>query len=228
MPGELEDMTESMHDVMSLGGDVDKLASFYRDWAAGYDEDVASHGYGLPSMMVTTLERAVRAHGSSPRFEGSRAAVLDAGCGTGLVGVELAAAGYTTIDGVDLSPEMVDLARARTTSDGRAVYRHVEGGVDLTIEPPERLRRRADIVTVGGVFTVGHVPPDSLEKMSMLVRSDGLLVVSTRRAYHEETDFVAVSERLVDEGTLDLIVHLADAPYTMDSTGDYWAYRVAS
>ena len=52
-------------------------------------------------------------------------------------------------------------------------------------------------------------------------------VVSTRRAYHEETDHRSVSERLVGAGRLELVVHTRDAPYTKDSTGDYWAYRVS-
>ncbi|EKV27387.1 hypothetical protein C882_1889 [Caenispirillum salinarum AK4] len=39
--------------------------------------------------------------------------VLDAGCGTGLVGVELATRGFPVVDGLDISPEMLGEARAK-------------------------------------------------------------------------------------------------------------------
>ncbi len=221
MGDELDDMTESMRGAMSLDGDIDKLSDFYQGWAADYDDDVASHGYGLPEAMVRTLQLAIgEVRPDSPAFTRSPA-VLDAGCGTGLVGVALHAAGWTTLDGVDLSEEMA----AKATE--RGIYRTVRGGVDLTIPPDESLRAAAPIVTVGGVFTVGHVPPEALEQMAALVEPGGILIVSTRRAYHEETDFHVVRQRLEDSGALKPLVHLADQPYTMDSTGDYWAWQVS-
>ena len=215
-PGDgLTDMTESMADVMSLGGDVDKLAAFYARWADDYDDDVATHGYGLPTMMAETAAAVI------PEERRPTAVVLDAGCGTGLVGAALAATGFGVIDGVDLSPEMV--ARARS----REVYRRLDAPVDLT-EPPTAERTESyDLVTIGGVFTVGHVPPEALATMSRYATPGGVLVVSTRRAYLEETDFESVSAALVEAGRLELLIHTPDAPYTMDSTGDYWAYRVA-
>lgn len=211
---ELTDMTASMADVMSLGGDVDRLAAFYARWAGDYDDDVATHGYGLPAMMAQTAAAVI------PAARRSEALVLDAGCGTGLVGVALTAVGFGTIDGVDLSPEMIEQARARS------VYRRLRAPVDLTEPPPSDLRGGYDLVTVGGVFTVGHVPPEALETMSRYARPGGLLVASTRRAYLEETNYASVSAQLVESGRLELLIHTPGAPYTMDSTGDYWAYRV--
>lgn len=211
---DLTDMTESMADAMSLDGDTEKLAGFYARWAETYDEDVATHGYGLPEMMADTVVTA------APDIDPRSAVVMDAGCGTGLVGIALAAKGFVMIDGVDLSPEMVEVAGTR------GVYRRLEGGVDLTEPAPAHLAGRYDVVTVGGVFTVGHVPPDSLVPMSRFSKPGGILVVSTRRAYQEESDYESVSESLVDSGRFDLLAHISDAPYTMDSTGDYWAYRI--
>jgi len=211
---DLAEMTESMAEVMSLGGDVAKLADFYARWAEHYDDDVSSHGYGLPAMMAETA--------ASVAAEADRgtSVIMDAGCGTGLVGVALARSGFSVIDGVDLSPEMVEHARAR------GVYRRLEAPVDLSGPPPAHLSGVYDLVTVGGVFTVGHVPPEALVPMSRFARPGGILVVSTRRAYLHETAYESVSAELVGSGLFDLLVHVPDAPYTMDSTGDYWVYRV--
>jgi len=200
--------------VMSLDGDVGRLAAFYAKWAGGYDEDVASHGYGLPAMMVDTLLAA------APDIDRGNAVVLDAACGTGLVGAVLDAVGFSTIDGVDLSPEMIAGAQAR------GIYRNLVAGVDLTEHPPADLAGRYDAVTVGGVFTVGHIPPDALLTVAGFARPGGVVVVSTRQAYQEETGFAEYSARVVGRGELELVAHISEAPYTMDSTGDYWAYRL--
>ncbi|MFT7476596.1 MAG: 2-polyprenyl-3-methyl-5-hydroxy-6-metoxy-1,4-benzoquinol methylase [Verrucomicrobiales bacterium] len=221
MPDDRSHITESMSKSMSLDGDITKLSDFYRSWASNYDDDVASHGYGLPSMMVRTVESALTASNPEETRLDRRVRVLDAGCGTGLVGAALADAGFEEIHGVDLSEEMIEGAQRR------GIYASLEGGVDLSMEAPEHLVRSAGVVTVGGVFTVGHVAPSALSVMSTMARRGGLLVVSTRQAYLDQTNFREVVGGLIGDGTLRLLIHAEDAPYTMDSNGDYWAFEVA-
>ena len=50
--------------------------------------------------------------------------VLDVGCGTGVVGAELARLGVPVIDGIDISPEMLAKAAAKA-HDGRSTYRQL-------------------------------------------------------------------------------------------------------
>ncbi len=222
----LTEMTDSMREVMSLKGDPGKLRDYYDNWAADYDADVADHGYGLPASMTATLADSVERWRAGPSLPSGvdrldlDSVILDAGCGTGLVGAALAEAGYRNISGVDLSAEMVELARQR------GIYQRLEAGVDLTVDPPGHLAASADIVTIGGVFTVGHVPPSALENVARMVRPGGILVVSTRPAYQAESGYDDVSAGLVGSGMLSLLVHNEGYPYTMDSTGDFWGYRV--
>jgi len=145
--------------------------------------------------------------------------VLDVGCGTGLVGQELAATGYRTIDGIDLSPEMIEIARSRN------VYRSLTAGVDITQAMPAGFRRIADIVTVAGVFTVGHVPPEALPNVLEMARPGGFLIVSVRDAYYDTTNFQQVSDDMIAAGGATLVHWLDDAPYTMDSTAHYGVYQ---
>ena len=215
-----DEMTEHMRQAMSLDGNSVNLAQFYNNWAGIYDQDVGSHNYGIPSMMVLAVEAAVDYDDATrSRFtDRSAVQILDAGCGTGLVGQALLDAGFTSLHGVDLSSDMVAVAHQR------GIYQSLQGDFDLTILHPDRVLS-ADLVTVGGVFTVGHIPPQTLGVVTPMVKPGGILVVSTRKSYQDETDFVSVQQHLVDDGRLELIAHLPDAPYTMDSTGDYWAWR---
>ena len=77
------------------------IRRLYADWSRSYDREVGEAGYVTPTRVATAL----RAAGADPE-----ARLLDFGCGTGISGMALAAAGFRAIDGVDLSPEMLDKA----------------------------------------------------------------------------------------------------------------------
>jgi predicted TPR repeat methyltransferase len=82
----------------------DKQALF-DDWAPTYDNDLVNEmGY------VADAEACRRLQAMLPD---RRARILDAGCGTGLVGRRLQQAGYTDIHGSDYSQKMLDEARTR-------------------------------------------------------------------------------------------------------------------
>ena len=75
-------------------GSKEELQSRYDQWAAEYDQDLENEfGYVAP----------IRAADMFARMVSSDAVVLDAGAGTGLVGLELAKRGFGTIDAIDLS-----------------------------------------------------------------------------------------------------------------------------
>ena len=80
------------------------VRALFDDYAPRFDRHlVATLDYRGPAILGDALERAVPGR----RF----ARVLDLGCGTGLMGVALAGRA-DRIDGVDLSPAMVERARA--------------------------------------------------------------------------------------------------------------------
>lgn len=76
----------------------------YDDWAASYEAEVGENGYATPGRCAAAL----RAHSAD-----LAAPVLDFGCGTGLSGLALKLAGFTCIDGVDLSADMLAIAQEK-------------------------------------------------------------------------------------------------------------------
>ena len=89
----------------------------YRQWADSYDQElIEEFGYIAPQEAVNAFVH---------RVPDRSAPVLDMGCGTGLAGKLLDQAGYDHIDGIDLSPEMLEKAAALN------VYRQLWEG-DLT------------------------------------------------------------------------------------------------
>ena len=195
--------------ALRLDGDPRKVREYYESWAKDYEADVDSADYSGPAIAARLLPQYL--------VPGD-ARLLDAGCGTGLVGRELGALGYSGIDGFDLSESMAQ--RASQTG----CYREVRGGVDIMradeIYPPDY-----DAVVSIGVFTLGHVPAAALEVLVDLARPGGILLLSTRTHYYDETDFRDVVERLLAAGTLELLQCLRDAPYNRDGGAHYWVFR---
>ncbi len=82
-----------------------ELTQRYEEWASDYDRDiVAKYGYVGPRVTTQQFELYVPKTGK----------ILDAGAGTGLVGQELYRLGYHDIEGMDMSPAMLDQAAVKT------------------------------------------------------------------------------------------------------------------
>ena len=79
--------------------DAAGAAGLYDDWAASYDQTLSDWGYEAPARTAELL--AEHMHGCAPAAAGLP--VLDCGCGTGLSSSALAAAGLTSLVGVDLA-----------------------------------------------------------------------------------------------------------------------------
>lgn len=196
--------------ALQLDGDPERVRDYYENWAREYDDDVRDAGYSGPSLAADLLAR---------RLPDKSARILDAGCGTGLVGIELAALGYAVIDGFDLSQSMARQAAAC------ACYRRVLGGVDMMQAESSYPGKEYDAVLSIGVFTPGHVPPEALRVLWRLTRTDGLLLVSARTHYYERTALPRVLQALCDRSEIQLLQALEHAPYNKDGDGHYWVMR---
>ena len=153
-----EHMSDPLDRARSISN-VDEAARLYAEWAPTYDDDVFS-GLGFTgSARIAELLAGVLADTTDP--------VVDLGCGTGAVGQRLSQLGVTTIDGVDLSPEMISVA-ART-----GAYRHLTVA-DLNAPPHGSNAAYAASVSAG-TFTTGHVGPGAVPELMAWLRPHGII-----------------------------------------------------
>ena len=162
----------------------DDAHDVYESWAPEYEADiVGGYGYTAPRIAAEAMAAAVPDRG---------AALLDIGCGTGLVAGELAARGFETVDGFDASPRM--LAEARASGH----YRNLLRG-DLR-DPGAIGSGRYDAAIAVGVFGPGHVGPQDLECFARPVRSWGVIVLYANGAAYERDDYPSYLRGLEERG----------------------------
>lgn len=157
--------TQTLETLLQQARDSKDSAScmkLYDQWAASYNSEVNGKEYVAPLL----------AAGEALKIPGAASGtILDAGCGTGLVAEALKAGGAKTIDGMDLSVPMLDIAKK--TGAYRSVFKE-----DMS----KRLSLKDDIydiITCVGTFTSGHVGPDPGLRELVRITKKGGTVIST-------------------------------------------------
>ena len=165
--------------------------ALYDKWAATYNDEVGDEAqeYVAP---VLVAQFALKTSNNL-----AQKVILDAGCGTGLVGQALALAGAKTIDGLDLSRPMLKVA------EKTGVYRDLDQA-DMT-RRIEKADDTYDIVTCVGTFTAGHVGPDpALRELVRITQRKGLVVATILQEIWVSGGFKAEVEKLNAEGLVRL------------------------
>lgn len=167
----------------------EEVESTYDEWAATYEHDTTEGmGYAAPTHAAERLSRLL--------MDRPRAEILDAGCGTGLVGAALAGHGLEVIDGLDLSTAMLDKARAK------GVYRDL-GKADLTRRLPVG-DDSYDAVICVGTMTSGHVGPEAFAELIRVARPGAPVVVTVLDRIWEPSGYKAKVQALEEAGAVRL------------------------
>ncbi len=165
----------------------------YRDWATSYDEGfIGTHGYVYHESVVRVLGQRFGADAAGP--------VVDIGCGTGVVGESLRAAGYEVVDGVDLSPEMLGVAATKQAADGSPIYRELLAA-DLTVGTPIDDDSYAAVVSAG-TFTHGHLGPEPLGELVRIARPGATLAIGVNAEHFVSAGFGAWFDAAVAAGQI--------------------------
>ncbi len=161
------------------GRNNQELEERYNQWANSYDEDLnKDFGWLGPSLALQACKQYVA----------SDARILDAGAGTGLVGKFLSEGGYRDLTAIDMSPGMLEEARAK------GVYRHLRRMV--LGEKLDFSDDSFDAVVSIGVLTQGHAPACSLDELVRVTKPGGFIIFTLRPDLYENAGFREMREQL--------------------------------
>ncbi|PHH92704.1 hypothetical protein CDD83_5941 [Cordyceps sp. RAO-2017] len=167
--------------------------SLYDEWAATFDEEMASasQDYVAPAIATKCLVDSLKSQNLTD------IKILDAGCGTGLVGAHLAKLGAKHIDGVDLSPGMLEVARQTGN------YKSLKTA-DLS-QPLDCPSNTYQVVMCIGTLTQGHVGPEVLFDFARAVEQGGLVIATVLSTIWESGGYSDAVTRMVRERKVSLV-----------------------
>ena len=149
-----------------------ELSERYDIWAKDYDEDLSEvFGWIAPRTASDYLAKYV-----SPDSN-----VLDAGAGTGLVGLALAEHGFQNLTAMDLSAGMLREARNKNVYQS---FDQMTLGEELDYET-----NNFDAVITVGVMTLGHAGPESFNELIRITKPQGYVVFTIRTDVYLENGF---------------------------------------
>ena len=152
---------------------TEEIMKYYDEWGTNnkYDKDMVEWDYTGPKETVDTFKK----YANNKEIK-----IYDAGCGTGLVGVELKKSGYTNFDGVDLSQKLLDLIP-------NGLYKNLSK-TDLN-QPLNISDNEYGSVLCVGTFTFGHVKPKALHEFIRITKNKGLICFTINEGIYEEYGF---------------------------------------
>ena len=152
---------------------TEEVMKYYDEWGEGnkYDKDMVDWNYTGPKETSDVFIK---------HYKNKDAKIYDAGCGTGLVAVELKKHGYNNFYGADLSQKLLDLVP-------QGLYQKLEK-VDLN-KPIQEKDNIFDAVMCVGTFTFGHVKPPALDEFIRITKNKGLICFTINEGIHEEYGF---------------------------------------
>ena len=152
---------------------TEEIMKYYDEWGTDnkYDKDMIEWDYTGPKETVNTFKK----YANNKQIK-----IYDAGCGTGLVGVELKKNGYTNFDGVDLSQKLLDLVP-------NGLYKNLSKA-DLN-KPLNISDNEYDSILCVGTFTFGHVKPKALDEFIRITKNKGLICFTINEGIYEEYGF---------------------------------------
>jgi len=178
---------KSLKDIHAETLDVNKdKTELYKVWAPSYDAYVAGEDYAGPTVVAAALAEAL-SQKSGPFT------ILDAGCGTGLVGEELFKHFHkeaVTLIGADISLDMMAIAKERDYAET----------VQVDFNTPTKFDHTFDGIVCSGTFISGHVHAEpALPDLVTSLRPGGILVATVRTSFYDDS-FKSVVDALQKDG----------------------------
>ena len=157
-----------------------EVMKYYDEWGENnkYNNDMVEWNYTGPEESVDILKRYLL---------NKDALIFDAGCGTGLVGLELKKFGYKNFHGADLSQKLLD------TVPENLYKKLTKVDLNQAIDVKDDFY---DAVMCVGTFTFGHVKCNALDEFLRITKKDGLICFTINEGIYEEYGFDKKIENL--------------------------------
>tara|TARA_B110001454_G_scaffold184538_1_gene180265 strand:+ start:435 stop:1064 length:630 start_codon:yes stop_codon:yes gene_type:complete len=167
---------------------TNEVMKYYDEWGIKnkYDQDMVDWNYTGPKETVNIFQKYAK---------NKNIRIYDAGCGTGLVGVELKKTGYIDFDGADLSQKLLDLVP-------KNLYKNLIQ-VDLNNQIDIK-NNTYDAVMCVGTFTFGHVKPNALDEFIRITKNNGLICFTINEGIYEEYGFDKKLKELSESKSLEI------------------------
>ena len=192
-----------------------ELSERYDEWAKDYDKDLSEvFGWIAPKTASDYLAKYVEANSN----------VLDAGAGTGLVGLALAEHGFQNLTAMDLSEGMLKEARNKN------VYKSFD---QMTLgEHLDYETNSFDAVITVGVMTLGHAGPESFDELIRITKPQGYIVFTIRTDVYLENGFKEKQAEIESKG-LWKVTEISDEFHPLpvgepEVLHQVWVYKVLS
>ena len=186
-----------------------RLMEVYRDWAKKYDYD-NDHVLG-------TVSQPKSVNLLSTRLKDKTAKIIDVGCGTGLVGEKLKAKDFIYFDGLDISKDMLSIAKSRG-------YRNLFLG-SLNKQLPV-FDDAYDAAMCIGVFTHGHVSSDGFNELCRIVKPGGYVCFTINEGVFEEYGFKEMIAEFQLNKVWEVISLYKDDYMTLENVKGYYCLAV--
>ena len=182
-----------------------KLTKVYRDWAEKYDYD-NDHVLGTVSQPKSVALLSTRLKDKSVK-------IIDIGCGTGLVGKNLKAEGFLYFDGIDISEDMLSIAKSRG-------YTNLFLG-SLNKQLPV-LTDSYDCAMCIGVFTHGHVSSDRFNELCRIIKPGGYVCFTVNEGVFDKYGFKEMITEFEANNRWNVISLFKDDYMTLENVKGYY------
>ena len=174
-----------LHDLKN----TDEVMKYYDEWAKSqkYNKDMDAWEYSGPKETAEVINK----HQKDKNIK-----IFDAGCGSGLVGVELKKYGFLNFDGSDISRELLNQVP-------NGLYQNLTQS-DLN-KPTNISNNSFDIVTCVGTFTFAHVKAHALDEFVRITKENGLICFTINEAIYENQGFKKKLEELKNSNKIEEI-----------------------
>ena len=183
----------------------DKVLKYYDDWTknAQFNQDMIEWKYTAPVNTVQLLDKYI--HDKNIK-------ILDAGCGSGLAGIELKKRGFTNIYGVDFSQSMLNLIPNN-------IYQTVEL-IDLN-EPLKYEDNDFGAIICVGTFTYGHVKAHALNEFIRVTNKNGYICFTINEGIYTEYKFDKKINELSKNKSWE-VLNLSKSSYIVNKDVEAW------